>query len=122
MLQVRLIRLLLTAAVSLALVSCGEWPPYEEDIRDNLLENREVFVALEAILDENGYGLIEGGGTGTLTVAYEVDGEIEYENLDDDKGWGELLLKAKVMKAWRNDDVFFFPINDSNDGDVYTFF
>jgi len=111
----------LAACAILAFVGCSEWPPYEQDIRDNLFENREILEELEAILDENGYGLIRNMGSGSITIGYEVDGEIEYHYIDDDKGWGELLSKAKVIDISRNEDVFFFFISDTNQGDVYTF-
>lgn len=73
-------------------------------------------------MDENGYGLIRGRGVGSVTIGYEIDGEIKHDYIDDDNGWGELLAKAKVMNISRNEDVFFFAISDMNRGDVYTFY
>jgi hypothetical protein len=120
--QIRALILTVAVCVALALVACSEWPPYEKEVRENLFENRETFEQLEAILEETGYGLIRGRGTSSIMVGYETDGEIEYEYIDDDKGWGELLSRAKVMDISRNEDVFFFTISDANQGDVYTFF
>lgn len=122
MTQVRALQLVVTILVSIALVACDEWPPYEEEIRENLIENRQILEELEAVLDESGYRLIRRMGSGSVSVVYEANGEIENDYIDDEKGWGELLSKAKVRDISRNEDVFFFNISDNNDGDVYTHF
>lgn len=122
MTQVRSLLSIVAAFASIGITACSEWPPHEQDIRENLFENREVFEELEDILDSNGYGLIRRMGTNSVRVGYEANGEIQYDFIDDDKGWGELLSKAKVMDISRNEDVYFFTISGSNDDDVYTSF
>lgn len=104
-----------------ALVACSEWPPDKSEIRENLFENRETFERLEAALDESRYGLIRRRGLDTIMIGFEVDGEIEYDNIEDDGGWGDLLSTAKVMDISRNEDVFFFTIGDSGFKDSYVY-
>ena len=106
---------------ALALSACSEWPPQISEIRGNLFENRETFERLEAELDESGFGLIRGTGLESIMVGFEAEGEIEYDNIEDKKGWGKLLSTAKVMDISRNEDVYFFTIGDTGYKGSYVF-
>ena len=117
--KTRAIQTVMLSCIVLAIAGCGEWPPHYKEIRKNLIDNRKEFLRMESVLIDSGYGLIRTDMYDTVEVGYEVDGEAEYETIEDDKGWGDRLSRMNVHDIYVNDGSFAFGINFSYESDRY---
>ncbi len=118
------IRTLVLSLVALVQISgCSKWPPFEDELRENLLENQQTFEQLESIISETDFTFIRIHGPGsTVSVGRLVDGEVAPGYVDNKEEWRELLYKAKVRGISREGDAFAYLVSNVDRGGSTIYF
>ena len=118
-------RIIILASFSLAVSGCDQWPPYQNELRENFTNNREAFDTLKTKIQGTEYIHVSMTGIygiprfddSTYVVA-NTQGEeyIEQEIIEDDPEWNDLFLAANVFAVAQHEDVvslrFVGPLED----------
>ena len=103
---------------ALLLSGCGEWPPDEQDARENFEENRDSLEALELRLASTKYDSVNVSGLKMAEGSYKVERFTRRETLADGAEWNRLLMDANVNAVSRDDGAYYFSFGgDPFEGD-----
>ncbi len=118
MLQPKTVRTATVIVSVLTLCGCGEWPPDEQDARENFEENRESLEALELRLASTKYDSVKVSGLKMAEGSYKVERFSRRETLADSAEWNHLLMDANVNSVSRDEGAYFFSFGgDPFEGD-----
>ena len=123
MLQPMSVRTAILIVSVLTLCGCGEWPPDEQDARENFEENRESLKALELRLASTKYNSVNVSGLKMAEGSYKVERFTRRETLADGAAWNQLLMDANVNAVSRDEGAYYFsfggePFEGDSSGEI----
>lgn len=107
----------------LLLSGCGEFPPDEDEAREQFEDSREMLKELEVRLAGTKYGTVKVSGLKMAEGSYKVDRFTKRESLEDGAEWNELMIDADINSVSRNEGAYFFsfggdPFEDEISGEM----
>ena len=108
------IRTTLSILLLTLLSGCEQWPPYEDELRENFTNNREAFDTLRTKIQGTEYIHLSMTGiygiprfNDSKHVVADMQGEdhIEQEIIENDPEWDDLFLAANVFAVAQHENV-----------------
>ena len=107
---VRSVTILLIVCASGSAIAESEWPPFAEDMRQHVRTYKHTFESLEARMNRESFVAIEAGALWEVRGTRRVNGNREYEDIEDAFSWLDELVPLRVgsVNNWRDSYYFSF--------------